>query len=163
MTIHNVVLVVFTITILCTFNLATCPAANTSPDSQDVVGDYMFCADGVVASNAVPIDGVDVSLHIEGSSGDSERPHQTTNAQGEYSFGLCCSGKDTPYSLTFVKSGFKTLKYNGTSDCSAVQKIELVPEDDKQPNNSMQRTLVRASSLGAHFGPLISTVRRFLH
>lgn len=119
---------------LCAFRPAIVFPDHSSMDSQQVVADYEFCAVGVVASNGRPVDGVDVALHIQGSSGDAERPHQTTNGQGEYSFSLCCSGEDTEYSLTFVKAGFQSLTVQGTSDCSAVQRIELVPEEDKQPN-----------------------------
>ena len=92
--------------------------------------DYWFCADGVVSSKGAPIEVVDVTLHIEGSSDDEKRPHKKTDSEGRFSFMLCCSGQKTPYSLSLLKSGFKPLTFESTSDCSAVRQIELVPDSN---------------------------------
>jgi hypothetical protein len=135
----------FRIAILCTFTLTSQQIAQSVNGYSNAEVDNWFCANGIVTSKGAPIEGVDVSLHIEGSTGDSERPHQTTNSEGKYSFVLCCSGENTPYSLAFLKSGFKPLTFEGTSDCSAVKQIEMILDNEKQPNNSLHRTLTAFS------------------
>ena len=93
--------------------------------------DYWFCANGVVTSNGLPLDGVAVTLviaGIENETSNNEFSHTTTDNQGRFSFQHGLSGRNTPFTLTFVKSGFKTLNVNGTSNCSNVQTVEMVTE-----------------------------------
>jgi hypothetical protein len=119
---------------LCIFGCAPREANKIarSPAQPEVAIDYMFCAKGVVISKGLAIEGVEVYLHIEGSGNDADPArHTITDSKGEYLFGLCCSGRVTPYSLQFTKAGFKVSTFEGsTSDCSETPTIELIPNNE---------------------------------
>lgn len=113
---------------MCFFGGCATPQIQTPPQRGATIAvDYMLCAYGSVTAKGIPLEGVEVSLYLPGDQ--APRQETTTDSDGHYVFGLCCSGPDTPYILKFAKLGFKPSSLEGTSDCSLPREIQLTPEN----------------------------------